>query len=113
MKYIVTLPGGFSGMRYGIKFTDGVGETSDQWVARHLSSAGIEVEEISGGGDDDAAADNDAQADDDAAADNDTAPNELKSLKAEADGLGLKYSHNIGADNLRKRIEEFKADGAA
>lgn len=36
--------------------------------------------------------------------------NELDTLKSEADKLGIKYSKNIKADTLRKKIEEYKAN---
>ena len=34
---------------------------------------------------------------------------ELDALKAEADALGIQYNPMIGAEKLRARIEEFKA----
>lgn len=37
-------------------------------------------------------------------------PTEMEELRAEADALGIKYNPKIGADKLRARIEEFKAN---
>lgn len=37
-------------------------------------------------------------------------PSDIDALKAEADALGIKYNPMIGADKLRARIEEFKAN---
>lgn len=37
-------------------------------------------------------------------------PTEMEELRAEADALGIKYNPQIGADKLRARIEEFKAN---
>lgn len=36
-------------------------------------------------------------------------PSEMEMLRAEADALGIQYNPMIGAEKLRARIEEFKA----
>lgn len=36
--------------------------------------------------------------------------NDIDALKKEADALGITYSHQIGYDTLKKRIEDYKND---
>ena len=136
--FIVKLPGAFRGSRYGLDFDDGEATTYNAWLARHLTTMGIVVEETdvlakaavagmpcAGPAEEKTeektegshmaavARDPDAEAPGTdglyAAAGDTGALGEIDALRDEATRLGVTFAHNSKAETIRRKIEEAKA----
>lgn len=85
----------YTGVSFGIAFNAGVGETSDAWLVQRFKESGYKVSEIGGGDETEAPI-----------PDTDLTGLSYAELKEKAAALGLEFSGNIKADDLKGLLRE-------